>query len=117
MEIAEKWLMDNGYEVLNCSASQPYDFEVQNGGKSIKIEVKGTTSDQANAILMTKNEVDLHISERGSTGLIVISKIRLSRRGGKYEASGGDPEIMLGWDIGTWELEPTAFRLSRPQTT
>jgi hypothetical protein len=113
MELAEKWLLDNGYGVVNCSASQPYDFEAQNGGKPIKIEVKGTTSDQADALLMTKNEVDLHISEKGSTGLIVISKIRLSEMGSKYEASGGETEVMLGWDIATWELEPTAFRLSR----
>jgi hypothetical protein len=114
MELAEKWLLDNGYTVVNCSANQSYDFEVQNGGKPIKIEVKGTTSDQADAILMTKNEVDLHVNEKGSTGLIVISKIRLSNiNGSKYEASGGETEVMLGWDIATWELEPTAFRLSR----
>lgn len=42
-----------------------------------------------------------------------MSKIRLSESGGKYAASGGELEIMLGWDIADWELEPTAFRLSR----
>ncbi len=107
MEIAEKWLMDNGYEVLNCSASQPYDFEVQNGGKSIKIEVKGTTSDQANAILMTKNEVNLHISERGSTGLIVISKFGFPDVAENIEASGGDPEILLNSTALDMRIETT----------
>jgi hypothetical protein len=63
---------------------------------------------------MTPNEVDLHVNEKGSTGPIVISKIRLSNiNDSKYEASGGETEVMLGWDIATWELEPTAFRLSR----
>jgi Domain of unknown function (DUF3883) len=113
MELAEKWLHENGYSIVNCSANQPFDFEVQNGGKPIKIEVKGTTSDRADAILMTKNEVDVHTIEKGRTGLIIISKIRLSKTGDKYEASGGDAEIMLSWDITTWEVEPTAFRLSR----
>jgi hypothetical protein len=62
---------------------------------------------------MTKNEVDLHRSEKGATALIVVSKIRLSGDGGKYAADGGEAEIMLGWDIAEWELEPTAFRLTR----
>ncbi len=42
MQLAEEWLHKNGYPIVNCSASQPHDFEVQNGSKPIKIEVKGT---------------------------------------------------------------------------
>jgi hypothetical protein len=38
MELAEKWLLDNGYAMLNCSAFQPYDFEVQNGATQSKLK-------------------------------------------------------------------------------
>lgn len=62
---------------------------------------------------MTKNEVDLHRNEKGSTALIIVSQIRLVQTNGKYAVEGGKPEIMIGWDIDNWQLEPTAFRLSR----
>lgn len=113
MKLAEEWLRNNSYSVKDCSANRPYDFEAHHGGEVIKVEVKGTTSDRVDAILMTKNEVDLHRSEKGATALIIVSKIRLSGNGGKYAAEGGEAEIMFGWDIAEWELEPTAFRLTR----
>lgn len=62
---------------------------------------------------MARNEVDVRTSEKGATGLLLASKIRLSNSGGTYEASGGELEIIIGWDISAWELEPTAFRVSR----
>lgn len=113
MEIAEQWLSDNGYNVKDCSASRPYDIEAQNGSKTIKVEVKGTTSDRADAILMTRNEVELHRREKGATALIVVSKIRLIVDGDKFTANGGQAETMLGWDIDKWSLEPTAYRLTK----
>ena len=64
---------------------------------------------------MTSNEVDLHHAEMGETALIIVSQIRLSQSEGNYTADGGLVEALLGWDIGEWTLEPTAFRLSRPK--
>lgn len=113
MEVAEKWLEESGYRVTDCSGTCPYDFEAKNGGSTINVEVKGTTSDRADAILMTRNEVELHQNEKGSTALIVVSKIRLSIVGDKFAADGGEAHTMIGWDIGQWYLEPTAFRLTK----
>lgn len=113
MEVAERWLSDNGYAVNDYSTSRPYDFEAKNDRGTIKVEVKGTTSDRADAILMTRNEVDLHRDEKGATALIIVSKIRLSIDGDKYAADGGEAETLLGWDIDQWALEPTAFRLTK----
>lgn len=78
MELARQWLLDRGYDVEDRSASKPYDLEAVRGGEEIKVEVKGTTSDRADAILMTRNEVDLHRREKGRTCLIVVSSLDLT---------------------------------------
>ena len=113
MQVAEAWLRTEGYAVKDCSALHPFDFEAARGGQVLKIEVKGTTSDWADAVLMTKNEVDLHRTEKGATALILVSKIQLSKHGTDYVANGGHIEVLIGWDILEWEIEPTAFRISR----
>ncbi len=81
----------------------------------LKVEVKGTTSLSPSAILMTRNEVELHRAERGQTGLVIVSGIEL-RRGASVAASGGTIEVMLGWDIDEWVHTATAFRLERSNT-
>jgi hypothetical protein len=82
----------------------------------MKVEVKGTTSDSPDAILMTRNEVALHRAEKGDTALFIVSSIRLEREVKKLNASGGVLEAMIGWDIDEWELTTTAYRVGRPTT-
>jgi hypothetical protein len=53
MGLAEEWLLDHGYVVRDCSANRPYDFEATLGNQTLKVEVKGTTSDLMDGILMT----------------------------------------------------------------
>lgn len=113
MELARQWLLDRGYAVEDRSASKPYDLEAVSGDDEIKVEVKGTTSDRADAILMTRNEVDLHRREKGRTCLIVVSSIELTEEDGEFVTDGGHVEVQMGWDIDEWLLEPTAFRVSR----
>jgi hypothetical protein len=113
MEVAEQWLRSDGYSVKDCSLSQPFDFEAVRGADALKVEVKGTTSDRTDAILMTSNEVELHRAQKGLTALIIVARIRLVETDGKYSAEGGEAEVLLGWDIADWELEPTAYRVTR----
>jgi hypothetical protein len=114
MKLAEGWLEDKGYKVKDTSSNRPYDFEAYKDGTTMKVEVKGTTSDNADAILMTRNEVDLHRDEKGNTALFIVSSIRLEREPAGLTASGGVLEAMLGWDIDEWELTATAYRVGRP---
>ena len=79
MAVAEAWLSANGYGVRDLSSFQPFDFVASKSGKEIKVEVKGTTSDRVDAILMTRNEVELHRRELGRTALVIVSSIRLSK--------------------------------------
>lgn len=114
MELASEYLKSAGYQVEDTSKTNSYDLLATKAGSHIKVEVKGTTSDFASAVLMTANEVALHKAEKGNTALIVCSKVRLDRTDGKITASGGQVEAMIPWDIDSWVEEPVAFRLRRP---
>ncbi len=114
MELARQHLEGDGFKVHDRSSNHPFDLEAFKDDTTIKVEVKGTTSDSADAILMTRNEVDLHTKEKGSTCLIIVSRIRLLKSEGGYEAKEGVLEALMGWDIGQWSCEPTAFRVIRP---
>lgn len=113
MRMAEDHLRAIGYEVRDVSATMPYDLHATKGGQSIKVEVKGTTSYQTDAILMTRNEVSLHRIEKGNTALVIVSNIRLRSDAGEEIAEGGQVECLIGWDVDAWLLEATAFRVSR----
>jgi hypothetical protein len=113
MIVAEEWLRAQGYMVKDCSANMPFDFLATRNGEAIKVEVKGTTSDRADAILMTSNEVELHKLECGQTALIIVSQILLSGSGSDYQTAGGEVEALIGWDIAGWLLEATTYRVSR----
>lgn len=113
MELATLGLTEDGYTCKDTSATESYDILASKGGLSLKVEVKGTTSDLCDSVLMTKNEVELHRMEKGMTGLVVVSGIRLVRTDNKVEAIGGEVEFLLGWDIDTWTAEPVAFQVRR----
>ncbi len=114
MAQAERWLKDNGFsQVKDCSGTESYDFSASLGAKVWKVEVKGTTADIGDSILMTANEVDMHRKERGSTVIIIVSAIRLDRSGTVATACGGRIWAEIGWDIDKWKQTPTAYRLTR----
>jgi hypothetical protein len=113
MALAKEWLVQNGFSVVDRSAQESFDFEATRDGKSTKVEVKGTTNDAADAVLMTKNEVELHTNHRGNTGLIVVHGIRVERENGEIRGLDGRVVAELPWDISAWNLQPVAFRLSR----
>lgn len=117
MDVAAQFLRSSGYAFRDTSASSSFDFEATFSGTLIKVEVKGTTSDRADGILMTANEVKLHRTEKGNTALIIVSSIRLSEKDGDHSSSGGMIEWLLGWDIDEWLHEPTAYRMTRPAMT
>ncbi|KPA87828.1 hypothetical protein PF66_05786 [Pseudomonas asplenii] len=113
MALAMQYLVGQGYELRDTSATESFDILAKRAVEELMVEVKGTTSDLCTSVLMTKNEVDLHRKNKGSTGLIIVSKIRLSRDAGEPVATGGEVEALLCWDIDEWTSEPIAFQVSR----
>ncbi len=114
MELAVEYLTADGYQCRDVSSTEPFDLLASKGDVSIKTEVKGTTSDMCYSIMMTKNEVELHRKEKGSTALIVVSRIKLMRENGEPRAEGGELEALLKWDIDEWSANPIAYQVSRP---
>lgn len=113
MHCALKFLRKEGFICKDTSATESFDILATKDKESFKVEVKGTTSDICNSVLMTKNEVNLHRNEKGSTALVIVSQVRLSRDGSKISTSGGSLEALIGWDIDKWISEPIAFHVSR----
>jgi len=115
MEIVRAFLEASGYEVQDESAGQSYDFLATKGGMQTKIEVKGTTSPVADAILMTANEVRLHLDQSERTALAIVRGIVLVERGKSPKCSGGILEYHEPSGIIGWEIEPTAYLVRRPK--
>ncbi|MCM0028711.1 MAG: DUF3578 domain-containing protein [Polynucleobacter sp.] len=107
------YLEGEGYECRDTSASESFDILASKAGKVIKVEVKGTTSDICDSIMMTRNEFDLHRNDKGNTGLLIVSKIKLVMHETGPMASGGEVEDLLKWDINEWAANPIAFQLLR----
>ena len=112
MEVANQWLQDKGYTTKDTSASKSYDIQASLGKTKILVEVKGTTSPEPNAILMTANEVELHRKNQGQTALAIVSSIVLLK-GETPTATGGILDMQIGWNVDDWSIKPTAFRLER----
>ena len=113
MVLAKIRLESNGYSAKDVSRTASFDFEALKNGQTIKVEVKGTTNESGDALLMTQNEVNLHRLQKGHTALVVVTHIELVDQAGKPIAQGGKVQVEVGWDIDAWEVAPIAYRLLR----
>lgn len=113
MVMAIRYLEEKGFKCQDTSAIESFDVLAKKAGETLMVEVKGTTSDICDSVLMTKNEVDLHRRHKGTTGLLIVSSIKLSLDGNKSTAEGGKVEALLYWDIDEWISDPIAFQVSR----
>lgn len=113
MTLAINYFINAGYRCKDTSATESFDLYASKGNALYKVEVKGTTSDMCDSVLMTKNEVELHRREKGATALLIVSKIQLIRNSTQPLAEGGEIEALIGWDIDAWTTDAIAFQVSR----
>ena len=113
MDLSREWLQENGFSVTDTSKTSPFDFLATKENNVLKVEVKGTTAVEVESIFMTKNEVTLHRTEKGSTALLIVSKIRLDRSSGVIVASHGEVTPFVAWDIDSWDAVPIAYQLRK----
>ncbi len=111
MAVAKEWLEQEGFTVFDRSATASFDFEAIRRNEVIKVEVKGTTGEACDEFIMTRNEVELHKAECGSTALLLVSGIKLVRSSEGCSATGGLCKGTIGWDIGGCHIEPMAYRV------
>lgn len=76
---ALEWLERNGFVGADVSSSKTAscDFKAMREGQEWVVEVKGTTGAAA-SVLLTRNEVDLHLKAYPLNALIVVHGIPLS---------------------------------------
>jgi hypothetical protein len=112
MEAAKQYLMANGYPNVEDKRAGSYDFLAFNETSSIKVEVKGTTS-AGEKVILTRNEVKLHIEEYPNNALIVLHGIHLER-GDPPVATGGQLKVFLPWELDDSTLEPLGYEYPVP---
>ncbi len=113
MKITKAFLNKHGYRVKDTSANHSYDFLASKDEEELKVEVKGTTSTSVDGIMMTANEVLLHLDETEDTSLAIVSGIRFEKRGVDAKCSGGELEYRNPSNIDDWKLEPSAYLVKR----
>jgi len=91
-------------EVRDVSATEPFDLLCRDGGRELRVEVKGATS-IGSSVLLTRNEVRHARENAGRVALFVVSEIASD----SGSCSGGTVSIFEPWNINQDELEPIAF--------
>lgn len=105
MRVVRDWLIQEGFEVEDTSASRPYDFEARRRSELRHVEVKGTRGD-GSTVFVTAGEVRDAREMPGRSVLAVVAKIEIEGN----IASGGELKITDPWVPVDQSLEPTAYR-------
>jgi 5-methylcytosine-specific restriction protein A len=92
-------------EVVDVSASEPFDLLCRDGNRELRVEVKGTIS-LGRSILLSRNEVRHAQENPERVALFVVSEIAADASG---RCRGGVIQVLEPWDIGRDELDPIAF--------
>lgn len=99
-----------GYAVKDVGKVESYDIRATKGSAVVKIEVKGTTSN-GSEIILTRNEVDLHLKDHPANALAIVRNIKLDRRkDAPTTASGGELILQMPWAVEGERLAPIAYR-------
>ncbi|WP_204765292.1 MrcB family domain-containing protein [Lentzea nigeriaca] len=111
--VATGYLEEQGYQVVDVGATESYDLDARRGEEHLFVEVKGTTtvwSSSGSEIIVTKNEVDLHLREYPNNMLLIISQIVLDRSVTPPSASRGELRVIHPWRVELPNLTPVTYR-------
>jgi hypothetical protein len=76
VEVTRAYFDGLEYETKDVGSTESYDIKASKDGQTIKIEVKGTTSDGSDVVL-TYNEVGLHEAEHPNNAFAIVRHIIL----------------------------------------
>jgi hypothetical protein len=112
---AIRYFVADGWQVEDVGDITFYDLDCTKDGRSLHVEVKGTTS-AGEKVLLTRNEVTHAQAQDQEVALFVLSDVRLHRmEDGSIRARGGTERILWPWDIGMGQLEALAFEYVLPR--
>lgn len=114
MEMASAYLKGLGYQTKDVSGAESYDIHAaKEGGPSLYVEVKGTTSGPSQVVLTTA-EVALNRRHFPNTALIVVHSISLKRAAVPIQATDGVLYAISPWLVADASLTPLSFRYNVP---
>jgi hypothetical protein len=109
MEAAVEHFTSEGFDVVDTSATEPFDLIVRRGVDTLYVEVKGTTGNLGD-IVLTKNEVEHHLEHYPHNALFVLHEATLNRTLPIPTALGGRIYLVSPWMINSNLLQPIAYR-------
>ncbi|CCH34796.1 DUF3578 domain-containing protein [Actinosynnema sp. NPDC047251] len=111
VKVVIEHLRAEGYQVKDVGARESYDLDATRADEHLFVEVKGTTSRWGpdSEVILTRNEVDLHLREYPNTMLAVVHSIAL-KRGDEPAASGGTLHVVHPWRVVEENLTPLTYR-------
>jgi len=86
---------------------ESFDLKVQKETETLYVEVKGTTTN-GDSIVLTRNEVDLHLRVFPNNALFLVTQIQINQ-GDDLQASGGVIKVLSPWKIVEENLSVIAF--------
>jgi transposase-like protein len=110
MHVARSLYEDEGWKVIDKSASHPFDLLATKGKQERFIEVKGTTG-LGRSVILTHGEVDHARAHARDSALVIVSGIILAGTNGEYAASGGEISTHADpWTVIDTNLKATQYR-------
>lgn len=108
MKLVTEHFKAQGWVVTDRSASESYDLLAEADGRTVFIEVKGTTG-RGDVVELTRKEVEFAQANRERMALAVVAHIALSAIGEEASASGGELVIRCPWAPEATALRPINF--------
>ena len=110
MTVAKESYESEGWEMVDTSSNNPFDFRAKRGKVERFIEVKGTTGAGENVVL-THGEVNHVRNHPNQSALIVVTGIKLVENQGVFEGVGGAITVRRDpWTIEDHCLTATQYR-------
>lgn len=111
VDVVSEHLVSTGFAVKDVGLKESYDLDARSAKQHLKVEVKGTTS-LGQEILLTANEVVLHIESYPDNALGVVHSIKLNRLEDPPVASGGILVFESPWNVVEANLVAMSYRYS-----
>lgn len=109
VRVAAERFQTLGYQVADVGAVESYDLDCRRGEERLYVEVKGTTAG-GEAVVLTKNEVELHRAQYPNNALAVVRRIDLDRSAEPPVATGGELVLISPWKIDDAALTPLSYQ-------
>lgn len=111
MQKARRYYEEKGWSVRDVSAYESYDLHcIQDGGKDLRVEVKGTSSDGQH-VFLTANEVRHAQRYYPNVVLFVVFSVQVDQIAEEEtpQISGGEIRLLEPWKIKAEQLSPLTY--------